>query len=155
MPANHTGSSVSSKTSNGGIPQRSSNISKDLINHRPGSTQKKIITCSHPTVNRARSSTADKASHPFLLTVNLVHQHKSLAVMRAALKQDPSGRNSKGREKDRKRENGGSGALLCSVSNQLDMCDLCQCRCWKPHTPISTNGVVGSGRQEVGGSSQK
>lgn len=28
-------------------------------------------------------------------------------------------------ERDRKRENGGNSALLCSVSDQLDMCDLC------------------------------
>lgn len=84
--------------------------------------------------------------------------------MRAAMKQDPGGQKLKGervretvrgRDRQRERENGGNSTRPCSVSNQLDMCDLCLRLHWKPHTPVSTNGVVGSGRQEVGGTSQK
>ncbi len=115
-------------------PQYSSNISQDLIHHHPENTRKKSITYIHPTVNHAGSSLADKISHLFLLTINLVHQLKSLAVMRVAVKQDPAGRNSKAKELERQRdrerdskerEREETRALLCSVSDQLDMCDLC------------------------------
>lgn len=65
-------------------------IWKDLINHYLQNTQKINITDSRPTVNHAGSCLAEKISHPFLMTISLVHQHKSLAVMRAAVKLDPA-----------------------------------------------------------------
>lgn len=84
----------------------------------------------HPNVNHAGSFLAGQTSHLFLLTINLFHQHMSLAVMRAAVKQDPAGRHSKGKEweterrKEKRERQKEKGTAHCSALS-LDVCDLC------------------------------
>lgn len=73
----------------------------------------------------AGSSLADKISHPFMFTINLVHQHKSLVVMRAAVKQDPARRNSKGKEWETERERT-EGTVHCSALSPINLtCATC------------------------------